>query len=372
MKILMIGPFPGQISGMTIANQMISEGLIENGHDLEIIVTNETKENKTKNFGGLNKQGKFNLYKMLWSLKPILKGCYKVLFNKFDVVYITPAQSFIGFMKYTFFIKASKLSKTPCYLHFHGGYVRQMYDSISEKKQKIVHKYLNMSSGIIVLGNSLIKMFSEIIPEDKVFVCENGVQKEFILSEDEFISKQNRIKSSNTINILYLSNLMKTKGIIELLDACIYMKQNSIDFKLDLAGAIEAEIDSKVEEKIKELDRFVKYHGLVKGEEKRKLLIESDIFCLPTYYPNEGQPISILEAMITGNAIVTTYQGGIMDVFEDKINGCVCEAESNSIVDSIIDTKKDILKYSKNNYKIATNSYTDKIFVKKIESILSK
>lgn len=370
MKILMIGPFPGQVNGMTLANQMVSEGLAENGNDLKVIITNEDKGNKLQRFGGLKEQGKFNLYKVLWSLKPILIGCYKILFNKFDVVYITPAQSFIGFMKYIFFIMASKLSKTPCYIHFHGGYVRKMYDSVSERKKKIVAKYLNMSTGIIVLGNSLIKMLDGIVPKEKVFVCENGVQKEFILNDNEFLSKQNRMKDSKKINILYLSNLMKTKGILELLDACKIMKDNDINFKLNLAGAIEVEIENEVNRKMEELNGFVKYHGLVKGEIKRNLLIENDIFCLPTYYPNEGQPISILEAMITGNAIVTTYQGGICDIFEDKVNGCVCEAKSKSIADAILKTKKDIITYSSNNYKIANNSYTDKMFVKKIEDIL--
>ncbi|WP_411169882.1 glycosyltransferase family 4 protein [Clostridium sp. MB05] len=357
---------------MTIANKMVSEGLIENGNHLEIIVTNADKENNAKKFGGLNEQGKFDLSKVLWSLKPILKGCYKILFKNFDVVYITPAQSFIGFMKYTFFISASKLSKTPCYLHFHGGFVRKMYDSVSQRKKKIVSKYLNMSNGIIVLGNSLVKMFDNIVPEEKVFVCENGVQKEFVLNNNEFIAKQNRMKNSKGINILYLSNLMKTKGILELLDACKVMKDNNIEFKLNLAGSIETDIESEVNKKIEELNGFVEYHGLVKGKRKRELLIGNDIFCLPTYYPNEGQPISILEAMITGNAIVTTYQGGISDIFEDKVNGCVCEAEKNSIANAILETKKNILMYSNNNYEIANNSYTDRMFVKKIENILSK
>ncbi|MDB1921735.1 glycosyltransferase [Clostridium tertium] len=371
MKILMIGPFPGQINGMTLANKMVSEGLIENGNELEIVITNEDKESKSKSFGGLKQQGKFNLSKVLWSLKPILLGCYKILFKKFDVIYITPAQSFIGFMKYVPFIKASKLSKTCCYLHFHGGFVRKMYDSVSESKKKVVSKYLNMSTGIIVLGHSLIKMFDNIVPKEKVFVCENGVQKEYLLSYDEFLAKQDRMKESKSINILYLSNLMKTKGILELLDACKIMKDKNINFKLNIAGAIEADIESDFNEKLSQLKGVVEYHGLIKGKKKRDLLIKSDIFCLPTYYPNEGQPISILEAMITGNAIVTTYQGGICDIFKDKLNGCVCEAKSNSIANAILETTESILTYSSNNYKIANDSYTDEMFVKKIEKILS-
>lgn len=370
MKILMIGPFPGQINGMTLANRMVSEGLIERGNDLELIITNIDKDSKGESFKGLNSQGKFNFYKVIWSIKPILKGIYKILFNKFDVVYITPAQSFVGFMKYTPFILFSRIKKLPCYLHFHGGFVRTMYNSISDNRKKVIRKYFNMSSGIIVLGKSLISMFDDIVPNDKIFVCENGVEKEFLLTEEEFEQKKIRIENDNKINILYLSNLMQTKGILELLEACKLMKEENIEFKLNIAGSIETNIQSEVKAYIELLKDNVEYHGLVRGNVKRELLVNSDIFCLPTYYPNEGQPISILEAMVTANAIVTTYQGGIRDIFEDGINGCVCKPTPESIISAIKESKKDLIKYSYNNYEISTKSYTEMQFVNKLEKII--
>ncbi len=47
---------------------------------------------------------------------------------------------------------------------------------------------------------------------------------------------------------------------------------------------------------------------------KRKLLKECYIFALPTRYRNEGQPISILEAMGNGMFIITTDHAGIPDI----------------------------------------------------------
>lgn len=46
-------------------------------------------------------------------------------------------------------------------------------------------------------------------------------------------------------------------------------------------------------------------------------------FALPTRYPNEGQPISILEAMGNGMFIITTDHAGIPDIVEDGVNGIV-------------------------------------------------
>ena len=48
-----------------------------------------------------------------------------------------------------------------------------------------------------------------------------------------------------------------------------------------------------------------------------------DIFVLLTRYPNEGQPISILEAMGNGMAIITTNHAGIPDIVKNGENGIV-------------------------------------------------
>ena len=67
------------------------------------------------------------------------------------------------------------------------------------------------------------------------------------------------------------------------------------------------------------------YHGIVDGDRKRALLQNGDIFCLLTNYPNEGQPISILEAMGNGMVIVTTDHSGIPDEVTDGVNGLVVQ-----------------------------------------------
>jgi glycosyltransferase involved in cell wall biosynthesis len=63
------------------------------------------------------------------------------------------------------------------------------------------------------------------------------------------------------------------------------------------------------------------YHGdssaciIVDGPGKKNLFSEAHIFCLPTYYPYEGQPIAILEAFASGCVVITTNHSGISDFF---------------------------------------------------------
>ena len=76
------------------------------------------------------------------------------------------------------------------------------------------------------------------------------------------------------------------------------------------------------------LEDFVTYHGVVSGDKKCELLKKCDIFTLLTTYPNEGQPISILEAMGNGMMIVTTNHAGIPDIVKDGVSGIVVDKNS--------------------------------------------
>ncbi len=53
-------------------------------------------------------------------------------------------------------------------------------------------------------------------------------------------------------------------------------------------------------------------------------------FALPTRYPNEGQPISILEAMGNGMFIITTDHAGIPDITVGTENGIVLKNQCES------------------------------------------
>ena len=172
MKIIMIGPFPPPINGMSLANNILFEGLIKRGIIVKIIDTKTSTKREN-----LSSQGKISIRKVVASISRIMKGTIRILFGRsYDVVYITPAQNVNGYLKYVPFMWAARVRKIPYVIHIHGGYFRKMYDSTSGWKRKIIDKSLKGLAGAIVLGPSLRYMFEGLIPNDKVFVCENGVE----------------------------------------------------------------------------------------------------------------------------------------------------------------------------------------------------
>jgi len=105
---------------------------------------------------------------------------------------------------------------------------------------------------------------------------------------------------------------------------------------LDVAGAFPGEDERAAFEASVASLPHVTIHGVVRGEAKRRLLQQAHIFCLPTYYPYEGQPISILEAFAAGCAVLTTDHSGIFDVFDPGAGGFAVEKRSpGSIRDAL-------------------------------------
>lgn len=363
-KILLLGPFPigdKGLNGQTIANQTLYEGL-KKDYLVEYINTSRELE-----FNNKREQGKFKLGKFFKIFIFLIKEIFHILFSKYDVIYMTPGQSFLGFMRFSPYMILSFIKGVPCFIHIHGGNFRNMYDNLSFNKKKVLKFFLKRITGVIVLGGSLKKMFKGLVKENKIFICENGVQDFVVATEKEIKNKLERITRSKKRKIIYLSNLMKEKGILEVLKVSEKFSEDDIEF--NLAGAIEPEIKNEVREYLKKYPNKIIYHGVVSGQNKKELLLNNDIFILPSW--DEGQPISILEAYVTGCSVITDENvGGIGDIFQDKVNGNSCKAKNIDSIFEAIEKVKNNDKYIKDNYQYGIENYTKEKFVSRIKNII--
>jgi glycosyltransferase involved in cell wall biosynthesis len=265
----------------------------------------------------------------------------------------------------------SRLLKKDIYLHFHGELFIVNFQNSSLKRKKIVFKHLSKAKKIIIIGETYIQKYSHAFPTlvDKLVICKNGIRDEFEPSLDSVKFKMNNPIS--TLNILYLSNLIESKGILDLLESIPYLISKNLQFKLHICGAIEPGIRTKVKELFCKYEKYIIYHGIVDGEIKKEILKGSNIFCLPTYMPSEAQPISILEAMANANVIVTTDQGGILDIFKDGVNGYLCEKKNPNVIAEAIFigyiNSNNIANFNFNEFK---SHYSEKAFIDRFFNVL--
>jgi glycosyltransferase involved in cell wall biosynthesis len=355
-KIIIVGPFPLPINGCSFANEV----LLKNLQNRKITCTRiDTSTNEVS-----SKQGsQFSIYKTIAFIKVYLE-LYKII-NK-DIVYITPGHTFYGVLKYAPFIILARLFKIPYFVHIHGNHLGKEYELVSNWEKKILKFLLSNAEGGIVLSKLLYGNLIKFLPQNKIHIVENFVE--------ESLFQNDIVKQKDKIRILYLSNLMEEKGVLQLIDACEILTNRNFDFELKMAGNIEESIVDLVHSKINNIPS-IEYLGTVYGEEKKKLFYNANVFILPTYYTMEGQPISILEGMATGNIVVVTRHSGIPDVVSEK-NGFFIEKKSvNSIVDVLIqisDDLKIIDIFKEENINYCKQNFTEEMFTEKILSVFEK
>lgn len=356
-NILIIGPFPMPVSGVSLANEVISKGLKSKNWSVRTI-NMEYSSKISQSHGKIN----FNKFIVIKSYLEV----FKII--KSDIVYMTTGQTFFGLLKYYPFIIISKIFKKKTIIHLHGNHLKNEYLSLSGLKKTIFSHIVKCFDYGIVLSESLKENFTSFYHEDKIFTLNNFYQ-DYLKNEQVDLLK---IKNFEELNILFLSNLMEEKGINILLEAIKIIKEKGVAIKVKIAGNKIA--DNNVDAYFNKFD-FIEYVGVVNGKEKTDLFYWSTVFCLPTFYKMEGQPISIIEAMATGNLILTTKHAGILDICTDE-NAIFVEKKSvDSLVEKLLflnDNKPLIKEKALLNYDYASVKFSEANFIENADKILKK
>ena len=135
--------------------------------------------------------------------------------------------------------------------------------------------------------------------------------------------------------ILFVGNLIKEKGVFELLDAYEALHKQKKDIELHFIGGGPklAELERRV--KAKNISDSVRFVGLVPHDELPQYLSNAKILALPSY--REGVPNVILEAMACGVPVVASSVGGIPEVVNEETGVLVKSIDAHSIEEAMIE-----------------------------------
>ena len=138
--------------------------------------------------------------------------------------------------------------------------------------------------------------------------------------------------------LLMLSNLIVSKGIYVLLEACQRLKERGVAFHCDYVGGESKEVTGEQFRKAiaeRGLEDCVIYHGPQYGADKDRAFRRADIFVQPTF--DDCFPLTLVEAMQYRLPIVSTDVGAIPDIVTDGVNGLVCKQQDvDSLVEALI------------------------------------
>ena len=343
MKILFIAPLPLPINGQSKASKVLLDKLLYDGHDVKIV-----------NLSKSSLKNGFNSLKRVFDIFYVLVEVWKKR-KKNDIIYLSLAESFFGNLRDLFVYVICYKIRHKIFIHMLGGAGMKKILEGKGVQKKINKFFINDIAGVIVEGSVNFEVFSKVISKKKIHIVPNFAEDFLFVNDEELKAK---FSDKQSIQILYLSNLIPGKGYDELADAYIELEEASKkQVNIVFVGGFESqESENGFLAKIKTHNGLNYIGKFIDGEKKRELYCQSQVFCLPTYYPFEGQPISILEAYATGCVVITSNHSGIPFIFADKKNGFMVEKKS---VLSIKKAIKDVLGYKNQLKEIAYNNRSE-------------
>ncbi|MGX4668314.1 glycosyltransferase family 4 protein [Cerasibacillus sp. JNUCC 74] len=137
--------------------------------------------------------------------------------------------------------------------------------------------------------------------------------------------------TEETIQFVFISRIMKQKGIDQYLEAAKYIKETHPKTSFHICGFCEEEYEDTLEKLHSQ--EIIFYHGMVRNVVD--VIKTSHCIVHPTYYP-EGMSNVLLEASSSGRPIITTNRSGCKEIVDNGVNGYIVEPRnSNDLIEKI-------------------------------------
>ena len=305
-RILFILHLPPPVHGAALVGSSVRESGLVNG-------VFDTRYINLSSSVTLEQVGRFSFGKVR-VVSRLLSEVRRTLREwKPDLVYLTPSATMPGLLKDALTARLVRRKGCKTILHFHNKGVAAHQDRFVYDR---LYRMLFRDASVILLSRLLYPDIRKYVPEERVSYCPNGVSVPAAARRPAAVPR-----------ILFLSNMIRSKGVSVLVDACRMLQQRGIPFRCSLVGALSADYpgDSLVAEiREKGLEGCVTFEGPRYGNEKWQALSDADVFAFPSFYPDECFPLVILEAMGTGLPVVTTDEGAIPEMVRDGKDGFIC------------------------------------------------
>lgn len=314
-KILFIMHMPPPVHGASMVGQFIHDSELVNSsfdcHYVNLAVATRLED-----------VGKGGWHKAKGVLKKLMEVRKAVKSVKPNLVYITPNSAGVPFYKDFITVMMLKMMGRKIVMHFHNKGVATRQNRWLDNW--LYRRYFK-SVKLILLADALYEDVKRYVKREDVFVCPNAIPEISMAKKNKaskIVSASNVSNDNRVPHILWLTNIMKTKGIMEYLSALKILKDRGVKFQADFVGGLTKEMsgdefDSALS--MMGLNGCCTYYGPKYGDDKYSFFSHADVFVLPPY--TEAFPVSILEAMQFALPVVASNVGGVSAEVEEGVSG---------------------------------------------------
>lgn len=365
-KALFLLHLPPPVHGSSLIGKHISESN-------EIALGFVVKHINLNTSGNLAEIGTFNLKKIAIYFSIIKKTLNALAFFKPNLVYFAITVNGVAFYKDAIIVLLCRIFGKKIIFHFHNNGVKA---NSSSALYRFIYGLVFKGNYAIVLTPLLHSDIVDYFKKDNVFICPNGTED--VAGRAIINYRFQRMNQHRDFVFLFLGNLIKSKGCLDVIKASFLLKQKGINHRLFIVGK-EADVTRKqIEHEVAKYDlkEYVTYLGPKYGQEKSDVFLQVDTLVFPTIYHYETFGLVNIEAMQWGIPVVTSKAGGISDVVKDGFNGFITEPVSPEEIAS----KLEILAGNQMLcYEMGMNGrsefelkYTIRAFENRISEILKK
>jgi glycosyltransferase involved in cell wall biosynthesis len=195
----------------------------------------------------------------------------------------------------------------------HGGALPQEFFRGHALRTRLLRRFLVSCDAVTVLSSAELRAYRAFDARIKVRLVPNAIDPAGLLEEARAPG------DGGPLRIAYLGRLVRSKGLLELVEALALLAGAGREFTLRIAGSGPLETELATAVRAAGLLGRVRFLGPLAGADKARLWLHAEVFALPSHF--EGLPYALLEAMAGGCVPVTTRLAAIPDVVREREHG---------------------------------------------------
>jgi glycosyltransferase involved in cell wall biosynthesis len=310
-SILLVSPFPPPFGGIARYSEDLYAGFIKAG--LTVKKYNTARYERWRLHNADKKRNYIrvfqfrNIFFLLAVFFDFIPFSFTLLFRSINIVHVHTS-SYWGWWRSILYIIIARICKVKTILHIHNAIDRFYFEESGKIGKYFISRSLQIPDHLVTLSEGIKKIVAT-ITTTPITPIYNGI---------EVGQFQNHKVYKKPFKILFAGFVGTQKGVPDLLNGLRKSGLTPEEIALTVMGAGDIEDMKRMAEKLG-IQQYVRFTGRVSEEEKISLYRSHHIFALPSY--GEGQPLSILEGMAAGMAVISTPVGSIPEVIQDGQNG---------------------------------------------------